>query len=57
MEVYDSVEFCMNYLYWIGLLMFLAAGALLHDVPFLRFIPAMLLITTGTIFGILGRGV
>jgi hypothetical protein len=45
----------MNYLYFIGLLMFMAAGALLHDVPWLRFIPAMLLITTGTIFGILGR--
>jgi hypothetical protein len=39
------------------MLMFIAAGALLHDVPFLRFIPAMLLIVVGTIFAILGRGV
>lgn len=45
----------MNYLWWLGMLMFLAAGALLHDVPFLRFIPAMLLIVVGTIFAILGR--
>ncbi len=45
----------MNYLWWIGLLMFLTAGALLHDVPFLRFIPAMLLVSVGTIFAILGR--
>lgn len=45
----------MNYLYWLGLLMFLAAGALLHDVPFLRFIPAMLLIVVGTIFAILSK--
>lgn len=45
----------MNYLWWIGLLMFLAAGALLHDVPFLRYISAMLLVSTGTILGILGR--
>ncbi len=45
----------MNYMYWIGLLMFLAAGALLHDVPFLRYISAMLLISAGTIFGILGK--
>lgn len=47
----------MNYMWWIGMLMFLAAGALLHDVPFLRFIPAMLLIATGTIFGILSKTV
>lgn len=46
----------MSYLYWIGLLMFLTAGALLHNVPFLRFFPAMLLIVVGTIFAILGRG-
>ena len=45
----------MNYLYWLGLLMFLAAGALLHDVPFIRFIPAMMLIVVGTIFAILSR--
>lgn len=45
----------MTYLWWIGLLMFLVAGALLHDVPFLRFIPAMLLIVVGTIFAILGN--
>jgi hypothetical protein len=45
----------MNYLYWLGLLMFLTAGALLHDVPFLRFIPAMLLIVVGTIFAILSK--
>ena len=44
----------MNYLYWIGLLMFLTAGALLHDVPWLRFISAMILIVAGTIFAILG---
>jgi hypothetical protein len=45
----------MNYLWYIGLAMFLAAGALLHDVPFIRFIPAMLLVSFGTIFAILGR--
>ena len=45
----------MNYLYWIGLAMFLVAGALLHDVPFLRYISAMILIAVGTIFGILGK--
>jgi hypothetical protein len=45
----------MNYLYWIGLLMFLAAGAMLHDVPFLRFISAMILVSSGTIFAILGK--
>lgn len=45
----------MNYMWAIGLLMFLAAGALLHDVPFLRFIPAMILIVVGTIFSILGN--
>jgi cytochrome c biogenesis protein CcdA len=41
--------------YMLGMLMFMAAGALLHDVPFLRYISAMLLISTGTIFMILGR--
>jgi hypothetical protein len=45
----------MNYLWWIGILMFMASGALLHDVPMLRFIPAMLLISVGTILAILGR--
>lgn len=45
----------MNYMWVIGLLMFLAAGALLHDVPFLRFIPAMMLVVVGTIFAILGN--
>jgi hypothetical protein len=43
-------------MWYIGLLMFLVAGALLHEVPLIRFIPAMILITVGTIFGILGRG-
>ena len=45
----------MNYLWYIGLLMFVAAGAILHDVPFLRFLAAMLLVSCGTIFAILGR--
>jgi hypothetical protein len=45
----------MSYLYWIGLLMYLAAGAMLHDVPFLRFISAMILVSAGTIFAILGK--
>lgn len=40
----------MNYLWWLGMLMFLTAGALLHDVPFLRFFPAFLLIVLGTVF-------
>ena len=44
----------MNYLWWIGMLMFIASGAILRDVPWLRFISAMLLITVGTIFAILG---
>ena len=43
-------------MYYIGLFMFLIAGALLHDVPFIRFILAILLITVGMIFVILGRG-
>ena len=47
----------MNYMWWIGMLMFLVAGALLHDVPFLRYISAILLIATGTIFGILSKTV
>jgi hypothetical protein len=41
-------------MYWIGLLMFVTAGALLHNVPWLRFISAMVLIVAGTIFAILG---
>jgi len=45
----------MNYLWWLGILMFMAAGALLHDVPFLRYISAMLLVSCGTIFAILGK--
>ena len=44
----------MNYLYWLGLLMFEASGALLHDVPFLRYISAMCLIAVGTIFAVIG---
>lgn len=47
----------MNYMWWLGMLMFLAAGALLHDVPFFRFMSAMILIATGTIFGILSKAV
>lgn len=47
----------MNYMWWIGMLMFLVAGALLHDVPFFRFLAAMLLVSTGTIFGILSKTV
>ena len=45
----------MSYMWWLGMLMFITAGALLHDVPWLKFIPAMLLISVGTIFMILGR--
>jgi hypothetical protein len=45
----------MNYLWWIGIVMFMASGALLYDVPWFRFIPAMLLISVGTILAILGR--
>jgi hypothetical protein len=45
----------MNYLWWIGMLMFVVAGALLHEVPFLRFISAMILVSAGTIFAILGN--
>ena len=43
----------MNYMWLLGLLMFALAGALLHDVPFLRFVPAMILISLGTILGLL----
>jgi hypothetical protein len=53
-EVYNSVEFVMDYLYWLGMLMFVASGALLHDVPWFRFLSAMLLISCGTILAILG---
>ena len=45
----------MNYLYWVGLLCFLVAGALLHEVPFIRFIPAMMLITVGTLLGVMSK--
>jgi amino acid transporter len=45
----------MNYLYWLGLLMFFTAGAVLHEVPWFKFMAAMLLIVFGTIFSILGR--
>jgi hypothetical protein len=45
----------MNVLWYLGLVMFLVAGALLYDVPFIRFFPAMLLIMFGTICGVLGR--
>jgi hypothetical protein len=39
---------------FLGILFILAAGALLHDVPFLRFISAMLLISAGQSFLVLG---
>ena len=45
----------MNYAWWIGMLMFITSGAILHDVPWPRFISAMLLISVGTIFAILGK--
>lgn len=45
----------MNYMWWIGMLMFAASGAILHDVPFLRYMSAVLLISFGTIFGILSK--
>jgi hypothetical protein len=35
---------------FLGCLFLLAGGALLHDVPFLRFLSAYLLITAGQIF-------
>ena len=41
-------------LVFIGMLFILSAGALLHDVPFLRFISAMLLISVGQSFLVLG---
>ena len=39
---------------FIGMLFILSAGALLHDVPFLRFISAMALISAGQTFLVLG---
>lgn len=45
----------MNYYWWLGMSMFLVAGALLHDVPFYRFLPAMILITCGTILAIMSK--
>ena len=45
----------MNYMWWLGMLMFAASGAILHDVPFLRYLAAMLLICFGTILGILSK--
>lgn len=41
-------------LLFLGCLFILAAGAILHDVPFLRFISAMLLISIGQTFLVLG---
>jgi hypothetical protein len=38
----------------LGVLFILAAGALLHDVPFLRFISGMMLISVGQTFLVLG---
>ena len=43
-----------NNMWYIGLLMYMLAGLLLHDVPFIRFVPAMILISVGTILNILG---
>ena len=34
----------------LGYIMVFAAGALLHDVPFLRFMSAMLLMLIGSVF-------
>jgi len=39
---------------FIGVLFIIAAGAILHDVPFLRFISAMLLLSVGQTFLVLG---
>lgn len=41
-------------LVFIGILMILAGGALLHDVPFLRFISAFMLVSVGQTFLALG---
>jgi hypothetical protein len=40
-------------LYVIGIMMLAAAGAILHDVPFLRFISAIMLISAGQTFLVL----
>ena len=46
----------MNYMLWfIGLLMVMTGSALLHDVPFFRFLSALMLIVVGTIFGVLSK--
>jgi hypothetical protein len=45
----------MSYLWCIGMVMFFTAGALLHDVPWPRLIPAVLLILVGAIFTIIGK--
>jgi hypothetical protein len=39
---------------FIGCLFIGAAGGILHDVPFLRFLSAMLLISVGQVFLTLG---
>lgn len=39
----------MNEYYVIGGLMIFIAGSLLHDVPFHRFLPALMLVSIGTI--------
>ena len=44
----------MNYMYILGMLMIFCGGALLHDVPFLRFLPALMLVIVGFMFVILG---
>jgi len=41
-------------LVFIGVLFILAAGSLLHDVPFLRFMSAMMLLSVGQTFLVLG---
>lgn len=35
---------------YVGYVMVIAAGALLHDVPFPRFISAMMLLLIGSVF-------
>lgn len=44
----------MNYMYVLGALMIFSGGALLHDVPFLRFLPALMLIVVGFVFVLVG---
>lgn len=39
---------------FIGVLFILASGAMLHDVPFLRFVSALLLLTAGQTFLMIG---